>query len=209
MSVRASMHPSRERAGETGEVSESPVETANRAPTAATVLRYCGLAGALLLAWAGARSGQRGIAWPTWFAGTVVLTGSWLLLRRYLDGVGLRWLLLTGALWALPVLASLPLESPDVYAYACQGSLVTHGIDPYTHGVSSLPCPWLSEVPRIWRGATRPYRPLWLVVTGGAASTRNLVVAGAVFRLVALAGLALAGWAGHRLGPGPGARPGP
>ena len=203
------MHPSRERAGETGEGPEPPVEAANRPPTAATVLRFGGLAGTLLLAWAGARSGQRGIAWPTWFAGTVVLTGSWLLLRRYLDGVGLRWLLVTGALWALPVLASLPLESRDVYACACQGSLVTHGIDPYTHGVSSLPCPWLSEVPRIWRGTTSPYGPLWLVVTGGAASTRNLVVAVAVFRLVALAGLALAGWAGHRLARALGADPVP
>src|SRR2546430_15886716 len=90
MSVRASMHPSRERAGETGEGPEPPVEAANRPPTAATVLRFGGLAGTLLLAWAGARSGQRGIAWPTWFAGTVVLTGSWLLLRRDPGGGGLR-----------------------------------------------------------------------------------------------------------------------
>jgi hypothetical protein len=175
------------------------VEAASPPPRAATALRYCGLAGALLLAWAAARSGQRPIAWPTWIAGTVVLTGAWLLLRRYLDGVGLRWLLVTGALWALPLLASLPLESRDVYAYACQGSLVANGIDPYTHGVSSLPCPWLSEVPRIWRGTASPYGPLWLSVAGGAAATRNLVVAVVLFRLVALAGLALAGWAGYRL----------
>src|SRR2546430_14107591 len=112
MSVRASMHPSRERAGETGEGPEPPVEAANRPPTAATVLRYCGLAGALLLAWAGARSGQRGIAWPTWFAGTVVLTGSWLLLRRYLDRVGLRLLPVAGALGAPPGPARLAPGGP-------------------------------------------------------------------------------------------------
>jgi hypothetical protein len=201
------MHPSRERAGKTGEGPEAPVEAAARPPAAATALRYCGLAGALLLAWAGARSGQRGIALPTWFAGTVVLTGAWLLLPRYLDGAGLRWLLVTGAFWALPLLASLPLESRDVYAYACQGSLVTHGIDPYTHGAASLPCPWLSDVPRIWRGTPSPYGPLWLAVAGGAASTRNLVIAVGLFRLVAVAGMVLAGWAGHRLARALGADP--
>src|SRR2546430_10870594 len=116
MSVRASMHPSRERAGETGEGPEPPVEAANRPPTAATVLRFGGLAGTLLLAWAGARSGQRGIAWPTWFAGTVVLTGSWLLLRRYLDGVGLRRLPATRAPSGLAGPAGLSPERPDVYA---------------------------------------------------------------------------------------------
>ena len=89
--------PSRERADETGEVSEPPVEAASPPPRAATALRYCGLAGALLLAWAAARSGQRPIAWPTWIGGTVVMTGAWLLLRRYLGGVGLRWVLVTGA----------------------------------------------------------------------------------------------------------------
>src|SRR2546423_13580930 len=104
------MHPSRERAGETGEGPEPPVEAANRPPTAATVLRFGGLAGTLLLAWAGARSGQRGIAWPTWFAGTVVLTGSWLLLRRDLGGVRLRRLPVTGAPLALPGPACLPPE---------------------------------------------------------------------------------------------------
>src|SRR5689334_1833107 len=104
------MHPSRERASRTGEDPESPVDAATRPPMAAHALRWGGFAGAVLLAWAGARSGQRVIAWPMWLAGTVVLTGSWLLLRRYLDSAGLRWLLVTGALWALPVLVSLPLE---------------------------------------------------------------------------------------------------
>jgi hypothetical protein len=197
--VRASTHLSSEYHAETGEVPESPGDAASRPSRAATALRYCGLLGALLLALAAARSGQRAIALPTWFAGTVVLTGAWLLLGRRLTGVRLPWLLVTGALWALPVLVSLPLESRDVYAYACQGSLVTHGIDPYTHGAASLPCPWLSDVPRLWRHTPSPYGPLWLAVSGAAAASRRLVVAVALFRLVALAGVALAAWAGHRL----------
>src|SRR2546430_10013912 len=104
-----------------GEAWEPPVDVASRPPTATTVLRYCGLAGALLLAWAGARSGQRWIALPTWFAGTVLLTAAWLLLGRRLSGVPLRWVLVTGAFWRLPGLISLPLRNPDGYAYACQG----------------------------------------------------------------------------------------
>ncbi len=166
---------------------------------ATAALRYGGLAGALLLAVAGARSGQRWIALPTWLAGTVLLTGAWLVLGRRLSGVGLRWLLVTGALWALPVLVSLPLASRDVYAYACQGSLVTHGMDPYANGAANLPCPWLSTVPRMWRFTPSPYGPLWLVISGAAAASRNIVVAVGLFKLVALAGMALVGWAGHRL----------
>ena len=74
-------------------------------------------------------------------------------------------------------------------------------------GVASLPCPWLSEVPRIWRGTASPYGPLWLAIAGGIAAPRNLFVAVALFRLVALAGLALAGGAGHRLARTLGADP--
>ncbi len=178
------------------------MDAASRPPPfrpTATALRYGGFAGAVVLALAAARSGQRPIAIPAWLLGTGLLTGAWLLLGRRLSGVRLSWVLVTAALWALPLLCSLPLESRDVYAYACQGTLVTHGIDPYTHGAASLPCPWLSEVPRLWRHTPSPYGPLWLAVAGGAAATHGLVAAVAVFRLVALAGMVLTGWAGHRL----------
>src|SRR5205085_3994809 len=144
-------------------------------------------------------SARRWLALPAGLAGTVLLTGAWLLLGRRLSGVPLRWVLVTGALWALPVLVSLPLESRDVFAYACQGSLVANGIDPYTHGAASLPCPWLSAVPSLWRTTPSPYGPLWLVVSGAAAATGSLVLAVALFKLVALGGVVLAGWAGHRL----------
>jgi hypothetical protein len=162
-------------------------------------LRYAGLAGAVLLAVAGARSGQREIAQPTWFAGTVLLSGAWLLLGRRLTGVPLRWLVVTAVLWALPVLVSLPLASRDVYAYACQGSLVAHGVDPYLHGAASLPCPWLSEMPHVWQGTTSPYGPLWLAVSGLAALAGNLGVAVGILKLVAVGGVALAAAAGYRL----------
>src|SRR5947207_1838330 len=119
----------------------------SRLPLPLPVLRYAGLAASLLLALATvAVQHHRRTALVLWFAGTVLVAGAWLLLGRRLDGVRLRWLLVTAALWALPLLLFPPLESRDVYAYACQGSLVAHGINPYTHGVSSLPCPWEAQI---------------------------------------------------------------
>jgi alpha-1,6-mannosyltransferase len=176
-----------------------PAPTGRSGPLTLTITRYGGLAGALLLALAGARTGQHSVAQPAWLAGTVLLAGAWLVLGRRLSGVRLSWLLVTGALWALPLLLSLPLESRDVYSYACQGSLVVHGMNPYTHGVASLPCPWLSTVPRIWQQSASPYGPLWLVVAGATALSPSLVLTVGLLRVVALAGIALAGWAGHRL----------
>jgi alpha-1,6-mannosyltransferase len=162
--------------------------------------RYAGLAGTVLLAVAAlTATAHKQISEPTWLAGSLLLGGAFVLLGRRLDGIGLRWLLVTAALWALPLLLSFPLESRDVYAYACQGTLVTHGVDPYTHGVADLPCPWLSHVPKVWRHSTSPYGPLWLVLIGGAAATGKLTLAIVVLRVLAVAGVVLTGWVGHRL----------
>jgi hypothetical protein len=54
-------------------------------------------------------------------------------------------------------------------------------------------------MPVLWRGTPSPYGPLWLAVAGSAASTGNLAVTVGVLRLVALAGLVLLAWAGHRV----------
>jgi alpha-1,6-mannosyltransferase len=169
------------------------------------VLRYGGLAGAGLLALASVMLRPRTVEIALWLTGTVLLAGAWLLLghrltSRRLEPVPLRWLLVTAAIWAVPLLFSAPLASQDVYAYACQGSLVTAGIDPYTHGAAALPCPWLHQVQWMWRDTPSPYGPLWLVIAGLAAATGSLVAAIVVVKLVAVAGIGLLGWAGHRLG---------
>jgi hypothetical protein len=171
----------------------------SRSPFPPSVLRYAGLAGAVLLVLASLTVRHRWTAIPLWLAGTLVVAAAWLLLGRRLDTVRPRWLLVTGALWAVPLLLSRPLASNDVYAYACQGSLVRAGIDPYAHGVNALPCPWIGHMGPLWRGTPSPYGPLWLVITGGAASTGSLSAAVAVLRIVALAGLALLGLTGYRL----------
>src|SRR2546430_225762 len=81
------------------------------------------------------------------------------------------------------------------------------GIAPYTHGVSALPCPWLAQISPMWRPTPSPYGPLWLLISGGAASTGSLTAAVWVFRLVALVGIGLVGWAGHRVAVALGADP--
>jgi alpha-1,6-mannosyltransferase len=153
-----------------------------------TGLRYLGLAGALGVALAGTR--------PVGLAGVAVLAAAWYGLRHVTSQ---RWLLITAALWALPLLAVPPLFSGDAYAYACQGDLVVHGLSPYEHGVADLPCPWLDRVPALWWHTPTPYGPLWVAITGGAATAGNLWVAIGILRAVAVAGIALAVWSAAKV----------
>ena len=173
------------------------------------VLRILGFVGACALAvssWV-----PRPAAIPLWLAGTLGLGLAFLVFGNRAGRTGARALLATGLLWALPLLASAPLGSRDAYAYACQGELVGHGIDPYTAGVAQLPCRWLDSVPTLWWHTPAPYGPLWLVLSGGAAagSGGHLWLAVALLRLVALAGVGLLGWAGWRLASALGVDPRP
>ncbi|MFB9239580.1 polyprenol phosphomannose-dependent alpha 1,6 mannosyltransferase MptB [Plantactinospora siamensis] len=122
--------------------------------------------------------------------------------------VSVRGMLLTGALWALPLLAAPPLASRDVYAYACQGSLWLDGADPYTTGAAGGGCPWADAVPALWRDTPTPYGPLAVALAGlvvavarAVAGTPDsqLAVAIGLFRLLALAGGLLLAWALPRL----------
>jgi len=155
-------------------------------------LRYLGLAGSVAVAVAGSR--------PVGLIGVAVLAAAWYGLRRVQSQC---WLLVTAALWALPLLCTPPLFSGDAMAYACQGDLLVHGLSPYHHGVADLPCPWLGRVPAPWWHTPAPYGPLWIAITGAAAATGNLWVAIGILRLVALAGIALAVGFGRRLGVNP------
>src|SRR5436305_6804227 len=88
------------------------VQASRRAVTDRAGLRLAGLAGSVVVAAAGTRnSGLVGVA---------VLLGAWWGIRHIDD---IRWLLVTAALWALPLAVVPPLFSGDVGAYACQGQL--------------------------------------------------------------------------------------
>ncbi|MGK5742037.1 polyprenol phosphomannose-dependent alpha 1,6 mannosyltransferase MptB [Micromonospora sp. URMC 103] len=171
--------------------------------------RWTGLAGATLLAVAGFLGGAtpHGDLRPTplsiwqgpygpvilvgWVVGTAAMAYAWWSLR---DGVpSTRWALVTVGLWLLPLLVTPPMGSRDVYAYACQGASYAAGINPYEQGVSALPCPWLDSMSYIWRDTPAPYGPLFVMLAGAVVTaTGSLVGSIVLFRLLALAGVALA-----------------
>jgi hypothetical protein len=174
-----------------------------------TLIRYVGLAGSVALAidayLFGARltiplhvtpqsvaTGRNGVLIMTlWLGGTGAMVWAWLSGLRALTS--LRRTIVTIVLWTLPMLVIPPLASRDMYAYSCQGALWNAGLNPYTHGVSDLPCPWLDTVSVVWRDTPTPYGPLFVLLTGGAASTGSLTAAIAVFRALAVLGVIVIG----------------
>ncbi|MEU3454160.1 polyprenol phosphomannose-dependent alpha 1,6 mannosyltransferase MptB [Micromonospora sp. NPDC006766] len=178
-------------------------------PVAPTVVRYGGLSGAVLLAVAGWLGGAlpgasansslvdiwRAPHGPAvlgcWLAGTVLLVGAWWSLRW--GAPSTRWAYLTAGLWLLPLLAAPPMNSRDIYSYACQGWSWTHGVDPYQVGVAAAGCPWTDTVSPIWRDTAAPYGPFFVLLAGlavaiGGGLTGTIVL----LRVVALGGVLLA-----------------
>ena len=138
--------------------------------------------------------------------GLVILTTAWWLTGRVMAAPGGSaltggWMLVTAALWTVPLLVVPPIASRDVYAYACQGAVLESGSDPHVVGAADLPCSWLDSVPPIWRDGASPYGPVFSLISAGsvALSGGHLVVAVGVLRVVALVGVVLGTWYGRRL----------
>jgi alpha-1,6-mannosyltransferase len=177
--------------------------------------RVIGLAGAVLLAVAaytvGAVEGgvpygqlpsahllaqpRYAIGMACWILGLAGLLAGWLLLRRPArDGrLAARWVVVTTLLWAVPLLLAPPLASRDVYAYAAQGELFAHGLDPYHSGPAALPSHWLADMSPSWRDSPAPYGPLALLIARLAAVVAggHLTLGLAVLRIAALLGVLL------------------
>jgi alpha-1,6-mannosyltransferase len=88
----------------------------------------------------------------------------WLLVRRALAGRVCPRLAVTAALtWSVPFALGPPLFSRDVYAYAAQGELARRGLDPATHGISTLRsfggvgAIFVAAVDPRWRETHAPY----------------------------------------------------
>jgi alpha-1,6-mannosyltransferase len=154
----------------------------------------------------GATSGRFQLGLALWLAGSVVLAVVWWRARHGEHRV--RWTVLTGSLWAVPLLFAPPLASRDVYAYACQGDLWLAGLDPYRLGVADGGCPWTPSVPALWWHTPTPYGPLAVILSGAAVGVAKLfsddldaqlAIAVTGLRVVALGGLALLAWGAIRL----------
>lgn len=191
--------------------------------------RWVGLAGAVLLAVAGWTAGARAHHNPVgvlptpaalahhpgqaaglacWLVGTALLVFAWVRLRS--SELPVRWVLVTAGLWALPLILAPALASRDIFAYAAQGDLYAHGMDPYQVGPSALPSRWLSEMSPSWRDTTTPYGPLVLLVARLVVmvSGGNLAVALVLLRLAAVLGLLLVAGYLPRLARAAGVDPG-
>ncbi len=161
------------------------------------------------------RAAQGGdlIRWP--WAGTLVLLlgavlmlGSWLALRPGVtaEAVGRKGRRPRHAavliLWAAPLVCGPPILSGDAYAYAAQGWMVAHGLDPYQMGPGSLPSSWADQVDPIWLETPTPYGPLSLTlqyVMVAVVGDNSPYLAAWGMRLWALIGVALLAWAVPRV----------
>jgi len=129
-------------------------------------------------------------------AGGALLLQTWLVLGAdMLSGLRLPlqrlwWLL---AAWCAPLMLAAPLFSRDVYSYFAQGRVVASGLDPYSTGVAVVDGWFEDGVDPMWAETPTPYGPFWLLFARGVANfaPEQPALAALVFRLSALAGLAL------------------
>jgi alpha-1,6-mannosyltransferase len=133
------------------------------------------------------------------YAGLVMLFVAWLALGRQLLDGGLDWRAVRtiGLRWLVPIALAAPLFSRDLWAYAAQGHLVQHGLDPYSLGPSALPGVFSEEVSERWVSTPAPYGPLWLLLGKIVAIVMGNHVTPTVYVLRGLTviGLLLLTWA--------------
>jgi alpha-1,6-mannosyltransferase len=134
--------------------------------------------------------------------GASVLT--WLALRRRLGGMTTMELYKTVVVWALPLLAARPLFSGDLWSYLAQGLTAANGLDPYRLGPKQAlgaESVVTQHVSHYWIDTPAPYGPAWLMISRavGEACGERLVPSVLLYRLIALAGVVLIGWALPRL----------
>ena len=192
-------------------------QTAIRAPRSVWAWACLGLAGSLLITFAGPRLAGGPVKWwfeggggaALFYAGIVALSVAWLGLGRI--AVAPRALWIVGAIWCLPLFLGAPLFSQDAYSYLAQGTLVHLGLDPYRdvpavlaqHGQAHV----LTTVNPFWRHTTAPYGPLFLWIVSSFAGA-SPVIGVLLIRALELVGLVLLAVFVPRLARSLGADPG-
>jgi hypothetical protein len=119
------------------------------------------------------------------------------------DAVRTRSAVAVWVLWSLPFVFGPALFSRDIFSYSGQGEMVSRGYDPYTLGVRVLGQgnAYLNLVDPIWRGTPCPYGPFWLWLSSTVASVtgHQPLVTVLLFRLIAIASIAVSVWCLIRL----------
>jgi Glycosyltransferase family 87 len=138
----------------------------------------------------------RGAHQLIFFAGIAALCCAWLGIGRRTSRSSPRELLIVGALWGLPLVVGPALFSRDLYSYLADGTLLQHGLSPYSHApdaLSAIQPHVLDAVSPFWRHTTAPYGPafLWLSSLVAAIVGSNLIAGVLVLRVLAVAGVIL------------------
>jgi hypothetical protein len=132
--------------------------------------------------------------------GLAFLLQAWLvlgyeLLSRGRSGVRtpLRDIAAVLTLWVAPMLLAPPLFSRDAYSYYVQGRVFGAGYDPTTIGVNVIPGWFEDGADPMWVESPTPYGPLFLVIERAVSNFThpNAYFGAVLFRLVAVAGVAL------------------
>ncbi len=137
------------------------------------------------------------------FVGVALLLQAWLILGHdllagpedphSLRGTSPRMLVMVLVAWVAPLVLAPPLFSRDVYSYFAQGRVVASGQDPYETGVAVVDGWFEDGVDPMWAETPTPYGPVWLLFARGVANfvPDSPALAALIFRVAALAGLAL------------------
>jgi alpha-1,6-mannosyltransferase len=132
--------------------------------------------------------------------GLAILLQAWLVLGAELVGAArqgdsssapdIAWVLV---LWSIPLLLAPPLFSRDVFSYYVQGRVYGAGYDPTTTGISVIPGWFDDGADPMWVESPTPYGPAFLMVERAIANFAhpNAYLGALLFRLVAVAGVAL------------------
>jgi alpha-1,6-mannosyltransferase len=133
------------------------------------------------------------------YAGVALMAWAWVRLGRDVMArrVGGRAVLTTAMVWTVPMLASPPLFTRDIFSYLAQGGLPLAGFDPYAVGPEAMPGIFTDNVHYFWQDTPAPYGPLFILIAKAVAwVTGDTIILGVILmRLALVSGLVLLVWA--------------
>ncbi len=136
------------------------------------------------------------------YAGMALMMKAWYDIAKITwrrPGIPVKSLWPIFVLWMLPFLVVAPLFSRDIYSYAAQGEMMSHGISPYSYGPAVLGYghinSWVTPTDKLWWDVTSPYGPAFLGAAGFIVSLtgHNELMSVVGLRLLAVLGVLLIG----------------
>ena len=112
------------------------------------------------------------------------------LMTRRRSALSLPAIILTAALFCLPLLFAFPINATDAYRYFLRGRISSiHGESPFAVAVADLENEPYSPLAGEWAGETSPYGPVWELAAAGATDLVRDNLLGGLILFKALAAL--------------------